>query len=127
MNLEHPPTFGDNLLFHTWNSEKNETRRHFVFGSRVVAEAGLPTLLRKDWRTWLGELNKINDTLPKNSGREIKPSKTQIDGLENIITPHNTLSEHHIQHCQASYNIPLHTNLNLDNRDYQQVPPRDTL
>ncbi len=66
-------------------------------------------------------------TLPKNSGREIKPSKTQIDGLENIITPHNTLSEHHIQHCQVSYNIPLHTNPNLENRDYQQVPPRDTL
>ena len=25
----------------TWTSEKNKTRRHFVFGSRVVAEAGL--------------------------------------------------------------------------------------
>jgi len=29
-------------------------------GSRVVAEAGLPTLLCKDWPTWLGELNKNN-------------------------------------------------------------------
>ena len=34
----------------------------------------------------------------KNSDRETTPSKTQYDGLENIITPHNTLSEHHIQH-----------------------------
>ena len=35
----------------TWTSDKNKTRRQNVFGSRVVAEAGLPTLLRKDWLT----------------------------------------------------------------------------
>ncbi len=48
------------------------------------------------------------------------------DGILNAQQK-TTLSEHHIQHCQASCNIQPHTNPNLENRDYQQVPPRDTL
>ena len=41
------------ILIRDHTTQKNKTRRQNVFGSRVVAEAGLPTLLHKDWRTWL--------------------------------------------------------------------------
>jgi len=49
--------------------------------------AGLPTLLPKDWRTWLGELNKIN------ASKRLKrfwsfPCRHSGEKVEGVTTPH---------------------------------------